>query len=145
MLLLSACATPGAVTHAQSYEGRSEKAVLAVLRTVKADEAQRAAILAAYDRHNPTLERLTKDWTQIEQDWTALDRRAADFNEQAAALAQRRQQVAAQQLTEGAAFEREVAAALTPEQWTDWRELWDLVATPRANDCGPGGPGGRRR
>jgi hypothetical protein len=142
-LLLSACASSAPMVRAQSYEGRSEKALLAVLRNVKADDAQRTAVLAAYDRHNPSLTRLAEEWDQIEKDWAELDRRADDFTAKAAALAQRRQQIAAQQMIDGAAFERDVAALLTPEQWTDWQELWDLVGAPEA--CGPGGPGRRRR
>lgn len=142
--LLSACAMPGTAHRARSYEGRPEKAMLAVLRSVNADDAQRAAVLTAYDRHNPALTQLAKDWTQIEREWIALDRHDPDFADKAAGLAQRRQQVAAQQMVEGAAFEREVATALTPAQWTDWQELWDLVGVP--NDaCGPDGPMGPGR
>lgn len=143
VLMLSACASTAPASRAQSFEGRSEKALLAVLRNVNADDKQRIAVLTAYDRHNPALTKLAEDWDQIDQDWAALDRRAEDFAQKAAALAQRRQQIAAQQLIDGAAFEREVAAALTPEQWTDWQELWDLVGTP--DGCGPAGPGRRRR
>lgn len=142
-LLMSACATSAPMTRAQSYEGRSEKAVLAVLRNVNADDAQRTAVLAVYDRHNPVLTRLAEEWDQIEKDWTELDRRAEDFSAKATVMAQRRQQIAAQQLIDGAAFEREVAALLTPAQWADWQELWDLVGAPEG--CGPGGPGRRRR
>lgn len=144
-LSLVACASSGPIVRAQSYEGRSEKALLAVLRSVKADDGQRTAILAAYDRHNPVLTRLADDSDQINVEWQALDRRAADFTGKAGGLAQRRQQLAAQQLVEGAAFEVAVATVLTPAQWTDWQELWDLVAAPD-DRCGPGGMGpGRRR
>lgn len=143
-LLLSACAAPGPVTRAERHEGRSEKAILAVLRAVDADDAQRKTILAAYDRHNPVLTQAAADWQRIAQEWVALDRRAADFTSRSEALAAQRQQIAARQFTESAAFEREVAAALTETQWRDWQELWDLVATPETA-CAPDAPPGRRR
>lgn len=145
-LLLSACASAPPLRRAESYEGRPEKAMLAVLRTVKADDAQRAAILEAFDRHNPKLLKLADDWQQVEQEWTGLDRKAPAFTDQVKALADRRQQIATQQLVEGAEFEREVAAVLSAEQWKDWEELWAMVGAPEGL-CGPGGPGGggRRR
>lgn len=143
--LLSACASAPAMRPAESFEGRSEKAMLAVLRNVEATDEQRARILDTFDRHNPNLVKLANEWEDITLQWDRLNRADAAFLTQAAALSDKRMSIARQQLIEGAQFEQDVATTLTPEQWTEWTQLWTLVGEG-ANSCGPrGGPGGRRR
>lgn len=142
--LFAGCAGRPMLPPAESFEGRTEKAALAVLRNVEADDAQREKILAAFDRQNPTMLKLDQEWDELARQWGRLDRTGAQFLAEAEALSVRRMNVAKQQIVAGAAFESEVAAVLTPAQWKDWQELWSLVAD--GNACGPGGGYvGRRR
>lgn len=144
--LLAGCASAPMVPPAQSFEGRSEKAALAVLRNVEASDEQRGKILAAFDRSNPAMLKLDQEWEEITHQWEQLNRADPKFLSEAEALSARRSDVARQQIVAGAAFEHEVASVLTPEQWKDWQELWALVG--EGNACGPGGGrrgGGRRR
>ena len=142
--LLAGCASNPVLPPAESFEGRSEKAALAVLRNVEADDAQREKILAAFDQQNPRMVRLDEEWDELTRQWERLDRTGAQFKAEAEALSIRRMNVARDQIVAGAAFESEVAAVLTPAQWKDWQELWALVAD--SNACGPGGGyRGRRR
>ena len=145
--LLAGCASDPFIPPAESYEGRSEKAALAVLRSVEADDTQRAKILAAFDQNNPTMIKLDQEWAALTRQWNQLDRASPNFLAEADALSTRRSDIARQQIVSAAAFEREVASVLTPGQWKDWKELWALVG--EGNACGPGGgyrggPRGRR-
>ncbi len=150
--LLAGCA--GApMMPAESYEGRSEKATLAVLRNVEADDSQREKILASFDHNNPTMLKLDEQWADLTRQWNRLNRTDAQFLSDAEALSTKRMDVAKQQIVAAAAFEHDVAAVLTPAQWKDWQELWALVGDEKSF-CGPGGRrggggggggGGRRR
>ncbi|MCC2657043.1 MAG: hypothetical protein K0Q76_2151 [Panacagrimonas sp.] len=146
LLLISACASDPVLPPAQSYEGRDEKGVLAVLRNVQATDPQREKILASYDRHNPVLLKLAHEWRELRTQWEKLDRKDAGFVAAADAIATRRMAVAGEQIREAAAFEQDVVAVLTPEQWKDWQELWSLIGDPQEMCGGPGGGlRGRRR
>ena len=142
--LLSACAGTPLIPPAQSFEGRSEKSALAVLRNVEADDAQRAKILAAYDQYNPAMLQLGRDWAELTREWTQLDRTRPDFWGAAESLAQRRMKVARQQFDAAAACEHEGASVLSAEQWAEWQELWALTGEGTLV-CGPGGYRPRRR
>ena len=144
LLLVSACASNPVLPPAQSFEGRDEKATLAVLRNVEATDPQRERILAAYDRHNPTLIKLADEWRDLRLQWERLDRRDPGFAATAETIAARRTAVAGEQIRVAAAFEQEVAATLSAGQWKDWQELWSLVGDPYEICGGPGG-GFRRR
>jgi hypothetical protein len=141
--LLVGCGSAPLVPSAESFEGRPEKAALAVLRNVEASDEQRAKILAAFDRDNPKMLKLDQEWEEITRQWEQLNRADPKFLADADALSARRMDVAKQQIVVGAAFEHEVASVLTPDQWKDWKELWALVG--EGNACGPGGRGGGRR
>ena len=146
LLLVTACASDPVLPPAQSFEGRDEKGVLAVLRVIEATDPQREKILAAYDRDNPTLLRLANEWRDVRRQWERLDRRDTGFAAAAEAIASRRMQIASEQIRVAATFEQEVAAALTPEQWKEWQELWTLIGDPLELCGGPGGGfRGRRR
>jgi len=138
--LLTGCGSSPLVPSAESFEGRPEKAALAVLRNVEASDEQRAKILAAFDQSNPTMLKLDHEWEEITRQWEQLNRTDPKFLADAEALSARRMDVAKQQIVVGAAFEHEVALVLTPDQWKDWKELWSLVG--EGNACGPGGRGG---
>lgn len=145
-LLVTACASDPVLPPAQSFEGRDEKGALAVLRVVEATDSQRETILAAYDRDNPTLLRLANEWRDLRRQWERLDRRDAGFAAAAEAIAARRMQIASEQIRVAAAFEQEVAATLSAEQWEEWQELWVLIGDPQELCGGPGGGfRGRRR
>lgn len=139
LLLASACAGNPVFPPAQSFEGRDEKATLAVLRNVEATDPQRERILAAYDRHNPTLIKLATEWSDLRQQWERLDRRDPGFATTAEAIAVRRTAIAGEQIRVAAAFEQEVASTLSAGQWKDWQELWSLVGDPYEICGGPGG------
>jgi hypothetical protein len=150
LLFVSACASNPVLPPAQSFEGRDEKAMLAVLRNVEATDPQREKILAAYDRYNPAMLGLAQQWRELGTEWERLDRRDPGFVTAADALAARRTAVAGEQIRLASAFEQEIAATLTAGQWKDWQELWSLVGDPHEVCGGPGGsaPGayrGRRR
>lgn len=147
LLLVSACASDPVVPPAQSFEGRDEKGVLAVLRNLEATDPQREKILASYDKNNPTLLKLAHEWRDLRMQWERLDRNDAGFVAAADAIATRRMAIAGEQIRVAAAFEQEVAATLTPQQWKDWQELWSLIGDPYEMCGGPGGGGfrGRRR
>lgn len=146
LVLVTACATEPVLPPAQSFEGRDEKGVLAVLRVVEATDSQREKILAAYDRDNPTLIKLAGQWRDLRRQWERLDRRDAGFVAAAEVIATQRMAVAAEQIRIAARFEQDVAATLEPEQWKEWQELWILIGDPQELCTGPGGGmRGRRR
>lgn len=146
-LLVSACASNPVLPPSQSFEGRDEKGLLAVLRNVEATDPQREKILAAYDKHNPALLKLAHEWRDLRAQWERLDRSDAGFAAAAEAIAVRRMAVAGEQIRVAAAFEQEVAGTLTADQWKDWQELWSLIGDPQEMCAGPGGGfrGGRYR
>ena len=143
LLLVSACASEPMLPAAQSFEGRDEKSVFAVLRNVEATDPQRDTILASYDKYNPTLLKLATEWRDLRKQWEHLDRTDPGFAAAAETLATRRGEVASEQIRLAANFEHDVAAALTPQQWKDWQELWSLVGDPHEM-CGGGPSGGMR-
>ena len=146
--LLAGCASSPMMPPSESYEGRSEKAALAVLRNVEADDSQREKILASFDRNNPAMLKLDEQWADLTRQWNRLNRTDAQFLSDAEALSTKRMDVAKQQIVAAAAFEHDVAEVLTPAQWKDWQELWALVGDEKSV-CGPGGRhgggGGARR
>ncbi|MGQ0698514.1 MAG: hypothetical protein ACT4PZ_09755 [Panacagrimonas sp.] len=139
--LCSACASAPPAYLPDNFDGLSEKAALYALREVEATDDQRKKFLESYDRHNPTLVKLSKERAAIAEQWTRLDRTDEAFLSQAAALADRRAAIAQQQMVEEAAFERDVAALLGPEQWKEWQAFWIGVAIADSQY----GPGGGRR
>jgi hypothetical protein len=145
LTLVSACAGDPVLPPAQSYEGRDEKSALAVLRNVEATDPQREKILAAYDKYNPTLLKLAGEWRDLRRQWEHLDRADPGFAAAAQTLSTRRGEVASEQIRVATAFEQEVTATLTPQQWKDWQELWTLVGDPQEMCGGPGGGMRHRR
>ena len=59
-----------------------EKAMLAALTKVKATDAQKVAVLNAYDSRNGELVTLDKSAKQIIKQWNKLDRTAPDYPQQ---------------------------------------------------------------
>jgi hypothetical protein len=145
VLLLTACASDPVLPPAQSFEGRDEKSALAVLRNVQATDPQREKILAAYDKYNPALLKLAGEWRDLRRQWERLDRADPGFAAAAQTIAARRGEVAGEQIKLAAAFEQDVSATLTPQQWKDWQELWMLVGDPQEMCGGPGGGMRHRR
>lgn len=141
--VLSACATSAPAPLSDSFDGLSEKAALYALREVQATDDQRRKFLEVYDRNNPKLVRLSRERIAIAEQWNRLDRTDEAFLSQAAALSERRAAVAQQQMVEEAAFERDVATVLGPEQWKDWQGFWASVASAEG-ECGSGGRRARR-
>lgn len=142
--LLSACASAPPAALSENFDGLSEKAVLYALREIQATDDQRKKFLETYDRHNPKLVKLSKERIAIAEQWNQLNRMDDAFLSQAAALSERRAVVVQQQMVEEAAFERDVATILGPEQWKDWQSFWASVAAAEGERGLGGGRSGRR-
>ncbi len=109
----------------------SEKAVLAALTKVKASEAQRIAVLNAYDSRNGELVKLNRSSKQIIDQWYTLKRTAPDYLQQVDALAVKWAQVNADEMRARGAYEHELAANLSPGQWSGWLDFMANLAAAR--------------
>lgn len=117
---LAACA--GAGVRDDAPDGTTEKAVYQAMRQAQASDPQRVQLLGAYDAYAAEIRRLRTERAELRASWDALDRRAADFQQRAAALEPRWGELAAAELAAESRFEQAVAAALEPAQWERWRE-----------------------
>jgi hypothetical protein len=124
-----------------------EKAVLAALTKIKATEAQKIAVLNAYDSRNAHLVKLNKTSKLIIAQWYQLKRTAPDYLEQVDALAEQWAQVNSDEMKARAAYEHDVAVNLSPEQWSGWQDFMASAAAARrrAELYGEDGLGIQRR
>lgn len=128
--ILSACADDPEVPRTD-LGASPEKLVLAALTKVAASDAQRVAVLNAYDNRNGELRALGKSSGQIIAQWNKLDRTAPDYLQQVDALAARWAQVNGDEMKARGAYEHELAANLSPAQWTRWQDYMRSVAAAR--------------
>ena len=108
-----------------------EKAVLAALTKVKASEAQRIAILNAYDSRNGRLVKLNNSSKQIIAQWYSLKRTAPDYLQQVDTLAGQWAQVNSEEMKARGAYEHELAANLSADQWSGWQDFMSSLAAAR--------------
>lgn len=99
-----------------------EKLMLNALTKVQASDAQRLAVLNAYDARNGQLVELGKRSRQIVAQWHKLDRTAPDFDQQIDSLAAQWAEVNAAEMKARAGYERALATQLTPSQWSQWQD-----------------------
>jgi len=105
-----------------------EKLMLAALTKVKATDAQRLAVLDAYDSRNGKLLELGRRSREIVAQWHRLDRTASDFEPRIDALAAQWAEVNAAEMKVRAGYEHAVATQLTPSQWSDWQDYLRSVS-----------------
>jgi hypothetical protein len=117
-LLLGGCA---AMRDPDEFGARPEKPMYQALHEVKATDAQRLAVQAAYDRFHGKLEDLQSHSRALIGEWRALVRRGPQFTELVRGLSERWAALAAERLQLESAFEQEVAGILDESQWRDWQ------------------------
>ncbi len=124
-----------------------EKAMLAALTKVKASDPQRIAVLNAYDSRNGELVALDKSAKQIIKQWNNLDRTAPDYLQQVDTLAAQWAQVNGAEMKARGAYEHDLAASLSPGQWSQWQDFMRSIAAARrrAELLGEEGLGGSRQ
>jgi len=123
-----------------------EKALLAGLSKVKASDAQRIAVLNAYDSRNGRLIALDKKSKQIIEQWYALHRTAPDYLQQVDALAAQWAQLNGDEMKARGVYEHDVAANLSAAQWSDLQDFMSNAAAEhrRAELYNEAGFGGQR-
>ncbi|HZR35251.1 MAG TPA: hypothetical protein VFA75_07730 [Nevskia sp.] len=104
-----------------------ERLMLAALTKVKASDAQRLAVLNAYDSRNGQLVALGKRSREIVAQWHKLDRTAPDFEQQVDALAAQWAELNGAEMKARAGYERAIATQLTPAQWSEWQDYMRSV------------------
>lgn len=146
-VLVVACAPRPAFRPGGAFAPLPEKRVLVALAEVHADEAQRRAVLEAYDQTTPRLRALADEAESLQARWQDLDRRNAGFTAQVLELAERTAGVSRERMRQAAAFERQVATALDADQWQAWCDFWSRAAAGPLDgpEEGFGGGGHRRR
>lgn len=142
-LLLAACAGEPELTR-PDVGPQQERTVLVALTKVSATDLQRIAVLNAYDNSNGRLKELAAQSRQIISRWHQLDRTAPDFSAQIDALAAQWAGVNAAEMKTRAAFEQNVAAALSPKQWRQWQDFMSAASVERHYESF-GDEGGFRR
>lgn len=128
--LLAACADDPSRVRPE-IGATPEKLLLAALTKVEATDAQRLAVLNAYDARNGELVELEKQSREVVRQWNKLDRTAADFTAQVDTLATQWAGINAKEMRARAAYERELATQLTPSQWSRWQDFMRKVAEER--------------
>lgn len=104
-----------------------ERLVLAALTKVNASDAQRRAVLDAYDSRNGQLEELSRRSRQILAQWRKLDRTAPDFERQVDALAVQWAEVNGTEMRARSGYERALASQLSAAQWSQWQDFMRAV------------------
>lgn len=104
-----------------------EKLMLAALTKVEANDAQRLAVLNAYDSRNGQLVELGKRSREVVAQWHKLDRTAPEFGGQVDALAAQWGEINTAEMKARAAYEHVLATQLTPSQWSKWQDFMRSV------------------
>lgn len=144
-VLLCACTTEPELSR-PDVGPRAETTVYDAIKKVAASDQQRLSILDAYDSSNGRLRSLAAQSRQVLARWRGLDRTAPDFSAQVDALAAQWAAVNADEMKTRAAFERSVATALSPAQWSTWQDFMRGrgAAEREQDDYGEGGMRRRR-
>ena len=125
-------------------QGFSEKAVIRALTTVEADEQQRLAVLAAFDRDDAERRKLLTEGEQLRRDIAKLPKSQPDYLARLEPLARRKGEIVTEDLLIQARFDQAVGSTLTPDQLERWNELF-RQSGERGGYGGEGGGGGGRR
>jgi hypothetical protein len=128
---LSACAAHEPEKMRPDLGATPEKLLLAGLDKVTATDAQRVAVLTAYDNRQEQLTDLAKRSRQIVSDWHKLDRTAPDYSAKVEALAQQWGQLNGDEMRARSAYEHDVASTLDAGQWKRWQSFMDDVTAAR--------------
>ncbi|MBL6751430.1 MAG: hypothetical protein ISP90_12955 [Nevskia sp.] len=121
--LLAACAEKEPRLTRPDVGPRTEHTIYTAIDAVHASDAQRLAILDAYDASNGRLRELSAQSSQVMSQWRDLDRMAPGFTAQVDALAAQWASINAGEMKARAAFERQVAAILGTSQWGKWQDF----------------------
>ncbi|MGJ8669023.1 MAG: hypothetical protein ACSHXK_06000 [Oceanococcus sp.] len=122
-----------------------ERQLIKGLTRVQASTDQRNAVLAVFDRVDPTLERLSRESAGLRVMWAALDAKSLDFADQSERVIEQRVEIYQSMLNVEADFDRAVAVVLTSDQWEIWKKFLREEET-RGRSRGPrDGDGDRRR
>ena len=121
-LLLAGC-TDDPELYRPDVAPRQERTVLYALKKVKATDAQRNAVLSAYDASNLKLRHLVDQSREVVRQWHALNRYAPDFDAQVDALAAKWGALNTAEMKTRSGFDHNVAAVLGPGQWSDWQDF----------------------
>jgi hypothetical protein len=147
-VLLAACASePPQHFGSQAEFGASrEKQIFHALTQLKADDTQRAAVLAALDLSDPKLRALSDEAASTQKQMQALDVRKPGYLDAVAPLAHRSGEIDGEKLLIKAQFNQAVASALQPDQWQAWNEIF-RTRNESSVPTNEGGfdSGGRRR
>lgn len=139
-LILAACAHRPPM-HVPQAGVRSEREILRTLTRVQATDAQRSAVLAAFDAALPGLRGLQAQRETLQAQLQALSPKQPGYLERTQALAQQWGELHRRELEAFAGFEAAVAAALSDRQWQQWQ---DYLAASRFEAPAPRGSGMRR-
>lgn len=122
-----------------------EKLLLAALTKVEATDAQRVAVLNAYDSRNGKLEELSKRSRELVAQWHKLDRTAPDFNQKIEALAAEWAEINGNEMRVRSAYEHDLATQLSAAQWSKWQDFMASVVEARRRAALSGEAYGRER
>lgn len=100
-----------------------EKQVIRTLTEIKADAAQRQAVLAAFDLLAPVLSAAADTSSERQARRRQLDPHAPDYLRAADALAQQQAAALAEREHQLALFNRSVASTLSASQWAEWQAV----------------------
>ena len=98
-----------------------EKQVIRTLTEIKADAAQRQAVLTAFDLLAPVLSAAADTSSERQARRRLLDPHAPDYLSAADALAQQQAAALAEREHQLALFNRSVATTLSASQWAEWQ------------------------
>jgi len=147
LALLAACAPRPAARPGEVFSVRPEKGVFLALKEARASDAQRHAILQAWDASTPRLQTLAQQAESLLEEWRDLDPRDTAFGTTAELLASKLSSVTRERMVLSAEFDGRVAAALDEDQWEAWQRYWEarMMGPPEGDPGGPGGPARGRR
>lgn len=123
---LAACASAGGGgngPYVPAGTSTYERQVIGALAETEVNDAQRQAVLAAFDAMAPRLKKNDADELRLQRRWNALDPRAASYGADVEALASEAATLAAERLRALGAFNGTVATTLDAGQWARWSNV----------------------
>jgi len=106
------------------YGPQRERQIFYALTLVKADDAQRSAILASFDATDPKLKSLAEESGMLQKQLRVLGPEQPGYLEAVSPLARRDGEIVAEKIGVQAQFLHVVATTLQPEQWSDWEKFF---------------------
>jgi hypothetical protein len=102
---------------------RTEHTIYGAIQVVHASDAQRLAILNAYDTSNGRLRELSAQSAKVMAKWQDLDRTSPGFSGDVDALAAQWARLNGEEMQARGQFERQIASILGPSQWGKWQDF----------------------